>query len=87
MAQPVAISYAGIGSASPDYCVIDNGPATPFAGLVGGYGYDNAFGALSQGVNLAGKNGSLPDFVNNQTKKINSPSLAPGTQILFKNPS
>lgn len=71
------------------YCIIDNAAAPVYPTLNAGthIGYDtiSRVPATLQGTNqVAGANGTIPDFVNKQTSILNNPLTA---TIKFRNPS
>lgn len=85
--MPVTQAFNG----TPDngYSIVDNVAAPTFPTLNAGthIGYDTVYRvpAQRQGTNqVAGANGTIPDFVNVQTSILNNPLSA---TVLFRNPS
>jgi hypothetical protein len=73
-----------------EYVVIDNGPATTTTTLNSGapIGFDTTTGATAQAATpiLSGAgNGTVPDFVDDQTVILNS--ALTGIRVTFQNPS
>ena len=86
MAQPLVVTTI---LPSGEYNVIDNGPAQTMTVLnqTSPIGFDTTTGALAQmvAVTSGNQNGSMPDFVEDQTVIINSATT--GIRIGFLNPS